>query len=285
MDTDADHREVLRILTLKKSLTRRFEMIIRVMTGFEDIVGKEQDAKKDKPFDLRAPDDSIRIDLKTQASGELNVKSEKVGKQLGAWVRSGRRFVPVQVVMDSKTGCWYVVAGIPTASRTALDPLDSDLDPNDPCKPFCLGACRLEDLKERERFETMRAKLNEGLNKVRDKRDGVLTRVEKERQAYVKLVAEQAVEFEDHMIAIVHAFSGSEQAMNTLADSDEAMAKLAQSDKAMAKLAQSDEALAKLAQSDEAMRKLAQSDEAMRKLLGPTLYQAWKAQQSNPPAE
>lgn len=71
--SDVAYQEVLRILKLKKSWPRRAEMIVAVMSGYQDIVGRAQDAGKDKPFDLCAPDDAVRIDVKTQKNGELNV--------------------------------------------------------------------------------------------------------------------------------------------------------------------------------------------------------------------
>src|SRR5580704_14196441 len=52
--SDVAYQEVVRILKLKKSWSRRAEMIVAVMSGYEDIVGRAQDAGKDKPFDLRA---------------------------------------------------------------------------------------------------------------------------------------------------------------------------------------------------------------------------------------
>src|SRR5712691_11446781 len=65
-ESDVGYQKVVRILKLKKLWSRRAEMIIAVMSGYEDIVGREQDVGKDKPFDLRAPDDAVRIDVKTQ---------------------------------------------------------------------------------------------------------------------------------------------------------------------------------------------------------------------------
>ncbi len=280
--TDVAYQEIVRILKLKKSWSRRAERVVGVMTGYDDIVAREQDAGSDKPFDLRAPDDAIRIDVKTQKTGELAVKREKFGKQFLAWAAAGRRFIPVQVVIDSRTKGWYVVPGIPTAARTALDPLDTVFDPQDPGKPFCLGECLPADLHSRERFETMRGNLNKALKDVQENKERVLARVNKEHQSYIAEVAQAAIDNDELHAAILQSLSGSDKAMSNLAGSDEAMARLARSDEAMARLARSDEAMSKLAQSDEAMSKLAQSDEAMLKLLGPEMFAIWKAHQSKP---
>jgi hypothetical protein len=261
-ETDTAHQEVVRILLLKKSWSRRAEMIVGVMSGYDDIVAREQDAGSDKPFDLRAPDDAVRIDVKTQKTGELAVKREKFGKQLLAWAAAGKRFIPVQVVIDSRTKGWYVVPGIPTAARTALDPLDTVFDPDDPGKPFCLGECLLADLHSRERFDTMRAKLNKGLKDVQQNKERVLSKVDREHQSYIAEVAQAAIDNDELHAAILQSIGGS--------------------DKAMSNLARSDEAMARLAQSDEAMSKLAQSDEAMLKILGPEMFAIWKAHQSKP---
>jgi len=221
---------------------------------------------KDKPFDLRAPDDAVRIDVKTQKNGELNVKREKFGKQFLAWAAAGERFLPVQVVVDSKTAGWYLVPGIPMAARTPLDPLDTVFDPNDPGRPFCIGQCLLVDLKTRERFEAMRAKLNQGLKDVKKNKERILARVREEHQEYINEVAQHAIDNDKMHAAVIRSIASSDKAINNLVESDEAMAKFAHSDKAMAKLAHSDEAIAKLAESDEAMAKLAQSDQAIAKL-------------------
>jgi hypothetical protein len=271
-DDEAAFQEVVRILKMKKSLTRRAELIVGVMSGFEDIVGRVQDAGKDKPFDLRAPDDAVRIDVKTQRNGELNVKREKYGKQFLAWAAAGKRFVPVQLVVDSKTKGWYVVPGIPTAARTPLDPLDTSFDPEDPGKPFCIGECLLADLSTRERFEVMRAKLNKGLQEVKENKERIQAKVDEDYQDYINEVAQHVITNDELHAAIIESVADSEKAMNNLGKSD----------KAMAKLARSDEAMSKLAQSDEAMSKLAQSDEAMLRILGPEMFQIWKARQSKP---
>lgn len=87
------HQEILRILRMHKRWSRLAELIVGVITGFQDIAGRSQDAGEDRPFDLRSDDDHIRIDVKTQDGGELDVKKEKVGKQYQAWVTAGRCFV------------------------------------------------------------------------------------------------------------------------------------------------------------------------------------------------
>jgi hypothetical protein len=227
-------------------------MIVAVMSGYEDIVGRAQDVGKDKPFDLRASDDAVRIDVKTQKNGELNVKREKFGKQFVAWAAAGRRFLPVQLVVDSKTKGWYLVPGIPRAARTPLDPLDTQFDPHDPGKPFCIGRCLLTELNIRERFEAMRAKLNQGLEEVKKNKKRIAAKVDREYLEYVNEVAQHAIN-DDEMHAAV---------IRSIADSDKAMSNLAKSDKAMAKLAQ--------------------SDEAMMKILGPEMFQIWKAHRSKP---
>jgi hypothetical protein len=228
-------------------------MIVGAMTGYEDIVGRAQDVGKDKPFDLRAPDDAIRIDAKTPKSGELNVKREKFGKQLLAWAAGGKRFLPVQVVVDAKTKGLYLVPGIPRAARTPLDPLDTVFDPSDPGKPFCLGECLLGDLKTRERFEATRAKLNQGLNEVKKHKKRILAKVSREHQEYIhEEVAQHAIDDDEMHAAVIRSIAGSEKAMSNLAKSEEAMAKLAQ------------------------------SEEAMLKILGPEMFQIWKAHRSKP---
>jgi hypothetical protein len=261
-ESDVGYQKVVRILKLKKSWSRRAEMIVAVMSGYEDIVGRAQDAGKDKPFDLRAPDDAVRIDVKTQKNGELNVKREKFGKQLLAWAAAGERFLPVQVVVDSKTAGWYLAPGIPRAPRTPLDPLDTVFDPNDPGRPFCIGQCLLVDLKTRERFEAMRAKLNQGLKDVKKNKERILARVREEHQEYINEVAQHAIDNDKMHAAVIRSIASSPKAMSNLGKSDEAMANLAQS--------------------DEAMAKLAQSDEAMMKILGPEMFQIWKARRSRP---
>jgi hypothetical protein len=206
---------------------------------------------KDKPFDLRAPDDAVRIDVKTQKNGELNVKREKFGKQFVAWAAGRKRFLPVQVVVDSKTTGWYLVPGIPRAARTPLDPLDTLFDPTDPGKPFCIGQCLLADLNIRERFEAMRAKLNQGLN-IKKNKERILAKVNDEYQDYINDVAQHAIKDDEMHAAVIRSIASSEKAINNLAESDEAMARLAQSDK------------------------------AMMKILGPEMFQIWKAHRSKP---
>ena len=97
--------------------------------------GANQGAGKDRPFDHKAPDDVFRIDTKTQQHGVLDVKQEKPGKQFTAWERSGKRFLPVQLVLDGKTNSWYVVPGIPSKTL-GLDPLAVAFDPAEPLAPW-----------------------------------------------------------------------------------------------------------------------------------------------------
>jgi hypothetical protein len=229
-DSDATYQQVGRILKRKKAWSRRAEMIVGLMSGYQDIVGQAQDPGKDKPFDLQAPDDAIRIDVKTQKNGELNVKKEKFGKQFLAWAAAGKRFIPVQLVVESKTKGWYVVPGIPTAARTALDPLDVLLDPANPCKPFYLGECLPADLKTRERFETMRGKLNKGLQDVKQNKEAILDKVSEEYLDYVNEVAKHVIDNDELQAAVLHSIGSSDEAMSNLARSDKAMARLAQSD-------------------------------------------------------
>lgn len=299
---DALFAEVQRILSLHKSKSRRAEMIVGAITGFLDITGQMQGAGRDRPFDLRAGDDGMRIDVKTQRGGVLHVKKEKVSKQFEAWSTAGGQFLPVQVVIDSRTKGWYVVAGIPTAPRTPLDPLDVQFDPSEPGKPFCIGRCLLEDLSHRERFEEMHKKLNNGVQEVRENGELIQSRAEREYQSYVRQVAGHVLKEKRMQTAVVSSLCSSDEAMNRVAESDEAMARLAHSDEAMSRLAQSeeamarlahsdqamsnlaksDEAMSRLAQSEEAMSRLAQSEEAMRRLLDPEMFDLWKAKQNKP---
>jgi hypothetical protein len=94
---------------------------VSALTGYEFIAGSEQGAGTNRPFDHKASDDSVRIDTKTQQHGVLDVKQEKPGKQFTAWARSGKRFIPVQLVLDGKTSSWYSAGKreIPTMFRTA----------------------------------------------------------------------------------------------------------------------------------------------------------------------
>lgn len=97
----AIHEKVMRILKSRKSRSRKAELIVAVLLGFWDIVGVAQDAGPDRPFDLRDDDGGVRIDVKTQRGGVLDVKKEKVAKQFLAWSRSGG-FLPMQVVLDAR---------------------------------------------------------------------------------------------------------------------------------------------------------------------------------------
>ncbi len=199
---------------------------------------------------MRAPDDAVRIDVKTQKNGELNVKREKFGKQFLAWAAAGERFLPVQVVVDSKTAGWYLVPGIPRAPRTPLDPLDTVFDPTDPGRPFCIGQCLLPELKTRERFEAMRTKLKQGLKEVKKNKERVLARVRQEHQDYINEVAQHAIDNDKMHASVIRSIARSPKAMSNLGRSGEAMAKLAR------------------------------SDEAMLKILGPEMFQIWKADRS-----
>lgn len=268
-DSAAVHEKVVRILKSRKSRSRKAELIVAILLGFWDIVGREQDAGRDRPFDLRDDDGGVRIDVKTQRGGVLDVKKEKVAKQFLAWSRSGG-FLPMQVVLDSKTQGWYVVAGIPTAARTALDPLDTQFDPEDPGKPFCVGKCLLEELADPVRCEAMRGKLKKGVEDVKANGAAVRQKVSRGQQEYLETLTELLLL--DRMPAVVRSVGSSAQAMNELGQIDEAMQKLAQSDTAMQKLAQS----------DTAMQKLAQSDTAMLKILGPEMFAIWKERQNKP---
>src|SRR5579859_4231172 len=49
---------------------------VTALTGYDYIVGTDQGAGTSRPFDHKAPDDSIRIDTKTQQHGVLDVKKE-----------------------------------------------------------------------------------------------------------------------------------------------------------------------------------------------------------------
>lgn len=118
---------------------------VTALTGYDYIAGSDQGARTSRPFDHQAPDDSIRIDTKTQQFGVLDVKQEKPGKQFTAWVTAGKRFVPVQLVLDSLTCSWYVVPGIPRKS-VGLDPLVTVFDPADPLSSFKIADGSLDDL-------------------------------------------------------------------------------------------------------------------------------------------
>jgi transcriptional regulator NrdR family protein len=114
----------------------------------------------------------------------------------------------------------------------------------------------------RERFETMRAKLNQGLKDVKKNKERVLAKVNEEYQDYINEVAQHAITNDELHAAVIRTIASSKKAMSNLGKSGEAMANLAESDAAMANLAQ--------------------SDQAMMKILGPEMFQIWKARQSKP---
>jgi hypothetical protein len=244
----ATHRKVVAILESGRESWWQAERIVGWLCGYEHIAGQKQDAGDDRPFDLRSPDDLIRIDVKTQQGNELDVKKEKPGKQFAAWNGTDRRFIPVQVVLDNLSEGWYLVPGIPLrTAEVVLDPLVKAFDAREPTGPFLIGRCQLQELKSRERFDLMVTKLQEALKVVEAHRDAIQDAVDEEHLRYVASVAEDTLEDTRLMAAI----------LGKVAQSDEAMSKLAQSDEAMSKLAQSEEALAtlmKTAKKDPQMR-------------------------------
>lgn len=261
---EATHRKVVAILDSDRESWWQAERIVGWMCGYEHIAGQKQDAGDDRPFDLRSPGDLIRIDVKTQQGNQLDVKKEKPGKQFAAWNGTARRFIPLQLVLDSLSEGWYVVPGIPL--RTAdviLDPLVTEFDAKEPTSPFLIGRCRLPQLNSRERFDVMVAKLEEALEVVEEKRAEIQAAVSEEHLRYVASVAEDALVDTVLMSALVGKMATSKEAMSQIAQSEEAMHRLAQSHAAMSNLAQSQAAMRRLAQSDQAMRNLGQSEEAM----------------------
>jgi hypothetical protein len=266
--SEAAHREVVAVLDSGREAWWQAERVVGLMCGYEHIAGQRQDAGDDRPFDLRSPGDRIRVDVKTQRGNELDVKKEKPGSQFAAWNATGRRFVPLQLVLDSLSEGGYLVPGIPLRTADAvLDPLVTRFDPADPAAPFLVGKCLLAQLRQKERFDDMVTRLKEALDAVEQHREPIQAAVDEAHLRYVASVAEDTLVDRRLMNAILGKVARSDEAMGELARSDEAMGKLAQSDDAMSKLGRSDEAMSRLAQSDEAMGKLAQSDEALASLM------------------
>ena len=145
------HEWLKKMLASELEHPAKVERAVTALTGFEFIAGREQGAGKDRPFDHMMFLDVIRLDTKSQEGGELDVKKEKPGKQVTAWSNSGKRFIPVQLVLDMLTGSWYVVVGIPTGTVT-LDPLVTRFNPKEPLVAFKIAEGTLDDLLDKARF-------------------------------------------------------------------------------------------------------------------------------------
>ena len=106
---DDPHGWLVEVLRGGEQHSVKAQRAVTALSAFDYIAGSDQGARTSRPFDHQAADDSIRTDTKTQQFGVLHVKQEKPGKQFTAWVTAGKRFVPVQLALDSLTCSWYVV--------------------------------------------------------------------------------------------------------------------------------------------------------------------------------
>ncbi len=217
---------------------------VTALTGYAFIAGTEQGAGTSRPFDHKAPDDSIRIDTKSQQHGVLDVKKEKPGKQFTAWASSGKRFIPVQLVLDGKTGSWYLVPGIPTRTL-GLDPLFTAFDPAEPLAPFKVAGGSLDDLLDAAVFLSLREKLREAFSCLLREKEIIMKAVDAEYLVYLKSTAEDVADNPE----LLQAIAANEDAMRAIAANEDAM------------------------------RAIAANEDAMRKLLGPELFEVWKKTQ------
>jgi hypothetical protein len=199
----------------------KVQRAVTALTGYEYIVGTEQGAGTSRPFDHKAPDDSIRIDTKSQQHGVLDVKREKPGKQFTAWAASGKQFIPVQLVLDGKTNSWYLVPGIPTRTL-GLDPLVTAFDPTEPPAPFKVAGGSLDDLLDVAVFLSLKEKLQEALSCLLREREIVMKAVDAEYLVYLKSAAEDVADNPE----LLQAIAANEDAMRAIAANDDAMRKL-----------------------------------------------------------
>jgi len=258
---DDPHGWLVDVLQREEQHSVKAQRAVSALTGFEYIAGTEQGASTNRPFDHKAKDDSIRIDTKTQQAGLLDVKQEKLGKQFTAWARADKKFIPVQLVLDSLTNSWYVVPGIPRKTL-GLDPLATDFDPTDPLSPFKIADGCLDDLLDKAVFLALQVKVLAAFSCLLAEKEVIMKVIDADYQLYLKSTAEDLAENPELMQAI----AANEDAMRTIAANENAMRALAANDKAMRALAAN----------DDAMRAIAANDDAMLKLLGPELFEAWK---------
>ncbi len=224
---------------------------VTALTGYDYIAGTQQGAGTSRPFDHKAPDDSVRIDTKSQQHGVLDVKKEKPGKQFAAWASSGKRFIPVQLVLDGKTSSWYVVPGIPTRTL-GLDPLVTAFDPAEPLAPFKVAAGCLDDLLDAVSFLSLREKVREALSRLLREKEIIMKAVDAEYLVYLKSTAED------------------------VADNPELLQAIVTNEDAVRAIAANEDAMRAIAANEDAMRAIAANEDAMRKLLGPELFEVWK---------
>jgi len=221
---------------------------VTALTGYESIAGTEQGAGTNRPFDHQAPDDAIRIDTKTQQHGVLDVKQEKPGKQFTAWAHSGKRCIPVQLVLDGKTNSWYVVPGIPTRTL-GLDPLVTAFDPAEPLAPFKIAAGGLDDLRDAAVFVALQKKVQAALARLLRDREIIMKVVDADYLVYLKSTAEDVADNPELLQAIV----ANDRAMRALAANKDVLRAIV----AMRAILVGEDATRAIAANDDAMRAIA----------------------------
>ncbi len=244
---------------------------VTALTGYAFIAGTEQGAGTSRPFDHQGPDDSIRIDTKSQQHGVLDVKKEKPGKQFTAWASSGKRFIPLQLVLDGKTGSWYVVPGIPTRTL-GLDPLVTAFDPAEPLAPFKVAGGGLDDLLDVAVFLTLQKQLQETLSRLLREKESIMKAVDADYLVYLKSAAEDIADNPE----LLQAITGNEDTIRAIASNENAMRAIAGNENAIRAIAANEDAMRAIAANEDAMRAIAANEDAMRTLLGPELFEVWK---------
>lgn len=223
------------------------ERILCLMRQYTLIAGRFQDAGDDKPFDGAAPNGRIRAEFKSMQGNVLDVKRDKPVKQFTSWNNSGRKFIPLQIGLDSLSLCWYMVLGIPWCeSKVTLDPTITKFNPKQPLTPFRFGRCSLDELRNRERFEEMVIQLHAALKTIEENGDLINAAVAEEYHDYIAATAENTMEDANLMAAVYTRIGESKQAFANLAAHDSIIENMAQSPMVMGKLARSKEALTHL---------------------------------------
>jgi hypothetical protein len=187
------------------------QRVVTALTGYDYIAGTDQGAGTNRPFDHKAPDDSIRIDTKTQQHGVLDVKRDKPGKQFTAWISSGKQFIPVQLVLDGKTNSCYVVPGIPTKTL-GLDPLVTTFDPTEPLAPFKVAGGCLDDLLDAVVFLSFQEKLHGALSGLLREKEIIMKAVDADYLVYLQSTAEDVADNPD----LLRAIAANDDAMQKL---------------------------------------------------------------------
>lgn len=164
----------------------------------------------------------------------------------------------MQLVLDSLTHSWYVVAGIPRKT-IPLDPLATAFDPDDPLAPFKIAEGSLEDLLVKDEFLALQEKIRAAFAVLIREKEIIMKVIDTEYLRYLKSTAQDAGANPE----LMNAITADDNAMRFLRANDNALGSIARDNNAMGTIVTHDAAIESIASNAGAVRAIASKPDAI----------------------